>query len=295
MDKKAIFSLLIVGLIGGGFYYDHLQKERKKAVRLSTAKKLEKVLKLNKLKVRNKVEVSIVKKMQPKCWVGDADVLVEDLDQKSQDDFLITLESLSKPDMSESVKINLQTFFDQPITEIDLPLSKFKGNHALGLFICSDSEGKGTCRGKKIQDVMDLYGNYVREEVIHVASDKKLPFRIALFQNKVTPEVEKHIATDHVYYFQYIYISGGKLIFPKENIAKASYYNNLGKYEQKVLGLRKDIKNRIKYAFKSNKDLKNYAMSTMGKKLAINIPNRNRDCILGYEQTQQLLKKKGVK
>ena len=79
-------------------------------------------------------------------------------------------------------------------------------------------------------------------------------------------------------------MQNGQLIFPKDNVTKASYYKTLGKYEQRVLGLKKDIKNRIKYAFKTNKALNNFAMSKNGDQLTINLPYRNKYCVLGYEE-----------
>lgn len=293
MSKKAVFPLLLVGLVGGGFYYNHLQKEKKIAIIKATAEKLTKSLKLSELAPSEKLAVTINKKQQPKCWVGDADVLVEDLDMKSADDFLMSIESLTEKDKSVSVKINLQSFYDDPQTSVEFALSKFKGTHAAGLFICSDFNKSGKCDGKEVVDIMDLYNRYVREEVIHVPSDKDLPFRIALFQNKVTPEIDAHIYKDYIYYFQYIYIDDGKVIFPSDNITKAAFYNTLGKYEQRVLGLKKGIKDRIKYAFKTNKTLNNFAMRKDQGGLFINIPYRNRACILGYAETQELLRQKG--
>lgn len=284
MNKKMVFPLLIVGLVGGGLYYKHLQGEQKKALRERTAKKLMNTLKLDKVSSADKISIKLEKKQQPKCWIGDADVLVEDLDKKAASEFIVTLESLSEKGQTSIAKVNLDEFYENPSTLLDIATNKFTGNHALGLFMCSDYKQTGTCEGKKVMDVMELYDKYVREEVIVVSSDKKMPFRIALFDRTNSSKIEKTIETDHVYFFQYVYIKDGELIFPTDNVTKASYYKTLGKYEQRVLGLKKDIKKRIKYAFKTNKALNNFAMAKNGNQLTINLPYRNRYCLLGYEE-----------
>ena len=100
-----------------------------------------------------------------------------------------------------SVTVNLDKFYENPNTLLNIATSKFSGNHALGLFICSDYKKTGKCADKKIMDVMELYDKYVREEVIVVSSDKKMPFRIALFNRTMNSKIEKAIETDHVYFF----------------------------------------------------------------------------------------------
>jgi hypothetical protein len=289
MSKKIVFPLLFVGLIGGGLYYKHLQDQQKQALRDRTEKKLMNTLKLESVSPGESLSIKIEKKMQPKCWIGDADVLVEDLDNKAANDFIVTLESLVDPSKSAVAKVDLQTFYDNPSTSLKLETTAFNSNDALGLFICSNYDSSNKCYGKKVMDVMELYDKYVREEIIHVAEDKKIPFRIALFQNNMSPKIEKTISTDHIYYFQYVYINNGEIIYPTENVTKASYYKTLGKFEQRVLGLREGIKKRIKYAFKSNKALNNFSMEKEASSgLKINIPYRNTKCILGYEEAQKM-------
>ena len=62
MNKKMVFPLLIVGLIGGGLYYKHLQGEQKKLFVREPLKKLMNTLKLDKVSSTNKLSIKIEKK-----------------------------------------------------------------------------------------------------------------------------------------------------------------------------------------------------------------------------------------
>jgi hypothetical protein len=190
------------------------------------------------------------------CVGGDLDTFKYLLTGQPQSNILITIETLTSTQRGDRQRTTLPDLYKG--LERTFKLTLRNDPESLGLYMCTDSQGKNSCRGKEI------------------ISHEKLS---DLLSNPATQAATK--AKDYILYFQNFIVKDGKLVtYSNENISREGGAK-LGAHLGEAFGVKEAD---YKAAYELNRVLRSMPAKIEGKQILLKLPYNDPRCLPGARE-----------
>lgn len=279
---KILFSSLFIGvLIYIGYlwkYSDPLEKY------VSSGHSMSKKLKLASTDLVNhslNIEVRIID--QKYCWVGDMDIISQDLNFKNEKDFTLSVESLTRPGKVSQQKVSYDYLSKQGSANFKVDLSTFDTIDSLGLFLCSNP--KSSCSDISAIDPVKIYKAYTEEvKVLEPDPNPDYKIKVRTRYNQDKKKIEGMAQRDNVYFYGHLFRVADKVSYPKISdkvLSKPKHYmNTMYNFETKILKKNSISQAKFTEAAKTLSVLQNLPLSSAENKVVIELPKRIKRCYI---------------
>ena len=187
------------------------------------------------------------------CLGGDLDTISLVVPDENLDELIVSIETLTSKQRGDKAKVSLHKLVDG--FDKTFQLSIRNKTESLGLFICRDSAGTNSCRGKELK------------------SHKEISNSIA--NNETAPEALKK---DYIFYYQNFIVKDGQLYTYKNENTNIGELKKLKEHLQSTYDLKaQDFDESTRF----NNVMRSIPAQIKGNKIELTLPYNDPRCLPG--------------